>query len=285
MDALAGRTWDAVLDTCGYVPRIVRQSAEALAGSVGRYVFISTISVYADFRTLGQDESAPVATLKDPAVEEVTGETYGPLKVLCEQAVETALPGRALIVRPGFIVGPHDSTDRFTYWPHRIASGGDVLAAGSPAQRVQIIDARDLAAWTLRMVEQGRAGTFNAIGPDDALTLGEILETCRAVSGSDARFVWAGDQFLQDNDAASFLLFPFYLPADTEMPAMMSFRIAKAVEAGLTFRPLAETVRDTLAWNAARPAGTTLDAGLTRERERELLTKLREKNPENFPAA
>ncbi len=272
LDVLKGRTWDAVIDTCGYVPRIVRQSAELLAGSVSRYVFISTISVYSDFKTPGLDESGPLGTLDDPTVEEVSGATYGPLKVLCEQAVEAALPGRALQIRPGFIVGPYDPTDRFTYWPHRINLGGDVLAPGTPSQPVQIIDARDLADWTLAMMEQEAMGFYNATGPDHTLTLGQILETCRTVSGSDARFEWVPDAFLKENDGDSTSLLPFYIPASSDMPGLMTASIAKAVAAGLTFRPLADTVQDTLAWDKTRPADP-LKVGLSPERERELLEK------------
>ncbi len=153
LSALQGRRWDAVIDTCGYLPRAVRASAELLADAVDHYTFISSISVYADFHTPAMDESAPVGTLADETVEEVTGETYGPLKALCEQAAERALPGRVLNIRPGLIVGPHDPTDRFTYWPVRVARGGEVLAPGRPHVPVQVIDGRDLAEWTVRMVE------------------------------------------------------------------------------------------------------------------------------------
>jgi 2'-hydroxyisoflavone reductase len=273
LNVLKDRTWDAVIDTCGYVPRVVTQSAALLAGSVSRYVFISSVSVYSDFSQIGLDESGPLGTLKDPAVEEINGETYGPLKVLCEQAVEEALPGRALIIRPGFIVGPYDPTDRFTYWPRRVNLGGDVLAPGTSSQPVQVIDARDLADWTIRMMEQSATGIYNATGPDYTLTLGEILETCRTVSGSDARFEWVPDAFLKENDADSTRLLPFYIPSSSDSAGMMTASIAKAVAAGLTFRPLADTVRETLAWDRTRPADEPLKVGLSLERERDLLEK------------
>ena len=278
LNVLKGRTWDAFIDTCGYVPRIVRQSAELLADAVERYVFISTISVYADFQTSGITEHSPLGTLEDPSVEEVNGTTYGPLKVQCEQAAEAALPGRALQIRPGFIVGPYDPTDRFTYWPHRIALGGEVLAPGTPSQPVQIIDARDLARWTIALMEQNATGTYNATGPNYWLTLGNILETCRTVSGSDARFKWVPDAFLQDNDAASTSLLPFYIPASSDMPGLMTASIAKAVAARLTFRPLADTVQDTLAWDNTRPADAPRKVGMTPERERELLANYAAQN-------
>ena len=275
LDALAGRSWDAVLDTCGYVPRIVRQSAELLAGSASRYVFISSISVYADTRVPGVDESSPLGTLEDTTTEEIAGDTYGPLKVLCEQAVQTAFPDGALIIRPGFIVGPHDPTDRFTYWPHRVAQGEDVLAPGRPDQPLQVIDARDLAEWMIRLMEQGATGVYNATGPDYPLTLGEVLQTCKSVSGSDARFVWATDEFLKENEADTFTLLPFYLPASSDSAGIMGASIAKAVADGLTFRPLADTINDTLTWDNTRPSDDPRKVGLSRERERELLEKIR----------
>lgn len=275
LDALAGRSWDAVLDTCGYVPRIVRQSAELLSGAVSRYVFVSSISVYADTSRPGVNENSPVGTLDDETTEEIVGDTYGPLKALCEQVVQSVYPEGALIIRPGFIVGPHDPTDRFTYWPHRVAQGEDVLAPGRPDQPVQIIDARDLAEWTIRLLEQGAVGVYNATGPDYPLTLGEVLQTCKAVSGSDARFVWAGDEFLEENGADTFNLLPFYIPEASGANGIMAASIAKAVAAGLTFRPLADTINDTLTWDNARPADLPRRVGISRERERELLEKLR----------
>ena len=275
LDALAGRSWDTVIDTCGYVPRIVRQSAELLSGSVSQYVFISSLSAYADVNAPGVDETSPLGTMADEATEEITGDTYGPLKVLCEQAVQTALPDGALIIRPGFIVGPHDPTDRFTYWPHRIALGGDVLAPGRPDQRVQVIDARDLAEWTIRLIEQGADGVYNATGPDHSLTLGEILQTCKTISGSDARFIWAEDDFLKENQADTFSLLPFYIPASSDQANIMAASIAKAVAAGLTFRPLADTVNDTLTWDNARPSDEPRKVGLSLDREKDLLKKYR----------
>ena len=273
LEILRGRTFDAVLDTCGYVPRIVRQSAALLAETAFRYVFISTISVYAEFATPNQDETAPLGVLSEPNTEEQTGDTYGPLKVGCEQAVQDVFPGRALIIRPGFIVGPYDPTDRFTYWVRRVAVGGDVLAPGTPNQLIQVIDARDLAEWTLQLVEREETGIYNATGPDYALTLGEVLETCRTVSGSDANLTWVPDAFLKANDADSFSLLPFYIPASPDTDGLMTASLAKALGQGLTFRPLADTIADTLAWDKTRPADVLLQVGMTLERERELLDK------------
>jgi 2'-hydroxyisoflavone reductase len=274
LDALKSRQWDAAIDTCGYVPRIVRASATLLADAVAHYTFISTISVYADVTQPGVDERGPVGTLADATVEEITGETYGPLKALCEEAVEAALPGRALIIRPGLIVGPYDPTDRFTYWPVRVARGGEVLAPGRPARAIQVIDGRDLAEWTVRMVEGRRAGIYNADGPDYLLTMGALLDTCREVAGSDARFTWVGDEALLAAGATPWSEVPVWVP-EREAQGFFSIDCGKALAAGLTIRPIAETVRDTLAWHATRPAGP-MKAGMTREREAELLRAVAE---------
>ncbi|MFP5287530.1 MAG: NAD-dependent epimerase/dehydratase family protein [Thermoanaerobaculia bacterium] len=227
--------WDAVIDFCGYVPRQVREAAAEIQADL--YVFISSISVYADFRVRGLTEESPV---KQPArdTEEVTPETYGWLKALCERELQ----GRqALVVRPGILVGPHDYTGRFTYWPWRVAQGGEVLVQGRPGRPLQILDARDLAAWLLTMVEKGRTGTFNATGP--MITMGELLETCREVTGSDATFTWV------DRD----LDLPLWIPE--EKSGFDSIDNRKARAEGLAFRPLADTIRDTLAWVEADPAG------------------------------
>ncbi len=279
LGALRGRRWDAVIDTSGYVPRIVGASAELLADAVEHYTFISSISVYPHFRSIGLDESAPVATLDDPAVEEITGESYGPLKALCEQAVEQALPGRTLVVRPGLIVGPHDYSDRFTYWARRVAQGGELLAPAHPDWHTQIIDVRDLAEWTLRMVEQQQAGVYNATGPDYGLTIGQLLDTCRTVSGSDARFTWVSEEFLAEQVVTPWSELPLWIPqSDPDMLGFSDVSCAKAITAGLAFRELAATARDTLAWASARTdtadsAARALQprAGLAPAREAELL--------------
>lgn len=274
LEALRGRRWDAVIDPSGYLPRLVRASAEFLADAVDRYCFISTISVYEALFTAGMDEAAPVGTLADPGTEEITGESYGPLKVLCEQAVEAALPGRALVIRPGLIVGPNDPTDRFTYWPVRVARGGEVLAPASPASPVQVIDVRDLAEWTLRMVEARQTGTFNATGPAAPLTLGDLLETCRTLSASDARFTWVSEEFIARNDVSEWMDLPLWIAsADQNMAGFQAISIARALGAGLQFRPLETTVRDTLAWHATRPASHEWRAGLAPAREAELLAR------------
>jgi 2'-hydroxyisoflavone reductase len=273
--ALGSRQWDAVIDTCGYLPRVVRASAEYLTGSVKHYTFISTISVYADPPKPGMKESAPVGKLADASVEEISGTTYGPLKALCEQAVETVLPGRSLIIRPGLIVGPHDPSDRFTYWPVRVARGGEVLAPCGPERQTQIIDVRDLADWTLEMVERKAAGIYNATGPANPLTLGSLLDTCREVSGSNASFTWVSDEFLLKNGVTPYTELPLWMPVEEAAWEMVS--IDKALEAGLKFRPLEQTVHDTLAWDRTRPMDEPRRNGLASEREIHLLEKWKQK--------
>lgn len=270
LSALAGRRWVAVIDTSGYVPRVVHASARLLAGAVEHYTFISTISVFADTSAVGIDEDAPLATLDDPTNEEYRGPAYGPLKALCEQAAEQELPGRVLMIRPGLIVGPHDPSDRFTYWPYRVAQGGEVLAPGRPERSVQIIDARDLAEWNLRMVEQRQTGIFNATGPDRTLTMQEVLQTCRDVSGSDARFTWIPDAFLSEAGLSPWIEVPLWIPETPDRAGFYAIDCRRAVAQGLTFRPLADTVRDTLAWDRTRSESFT-SAGLKPEREAEVL--------------
>jgi 2'-hydroxyisoflavone reductase len=269
--ALQGRRFDAVIDTCGYVPRVVRLSAERLTDKADRYCFISSVSAYSDMTTNGLDENGPTGTLEDPMVEEVTGATYGPLKALCEQAAEAAFPGRALNIRPGLIVGPDDPTDRFTYWPHRVAQGGEVLAPGDGTQPVQIIDVRDLAEWTIRLLEDGKSGIYNAVGPETPLTLGEVLETCRTVSGSDARFTWVPEPFLEEREVRQWIELPLWVSASGESGGLNTVSNAKGVADGLTFRQLADTVRDTLSWDAARPQESAWKATLKPDKERAVL--------------
>ncbi len=268
LDALKGRRWDAVIDTCAYIPRHVRMSAELLADSVEHYTFISTISVYEESLPPNSDEDGPLKTLEDETVEEVTGETYGGLKVLCERDVEKIMPGRVLHVRSGLIVGPYDPTDRFPYWVGRVAAGGEVLAPDKPSFPVQVIDARDQAEWIIRMAEARKAGIYNVTGPDRKLTFGEMLETSKTVSGSDATFTWVGEQFLLDHQVTPFGELPLWVPEANS--ALLTINIGKALAAGLKFRPLATTIRDTLDWLRARPPYEPR-AGMKAEREAELL--------------
>jgi 2'-hydroxyisoflavone reductase len=271
MAALAERRWDAVVDTSGYVPRVVGASARLLAERADHLVFVSSVSVYKDWPGVSAiDESFAVSTLKDPSVEEVNGETYGALKALCEREVEAAFADRCAVVRPGLIVGPYDPTNRFTYWPDRVAHGGEVLAPGGPERLTQIIDARDLADWIVTLAEQRVSGVYNATGPNYPLTMGHALEVMREVSGNDARLTWVSDEFLERNEVGAWMELPLWIP-EKEGPGVGDVNCGRALAARLIFRPLEETVRDTLAWRAALPVDAVWPAGLKPERERELL--------------
>ncbi len=278
LDALRGRRWDAVIDTCGFIPRVVGDSARLLADAVDHYTFVSSLSVYPSFATPSLDESAPVGTLEDETVEEVDGATYGPLKVLCERAVESAFPGRSAIVRAGLIVGPRDDIKRFPWWVRRVARGGNVLAPGEPGRHLQVVDARDLGDWMVLLGERRTPGVFNATGPDRVLTMGEFLDEARRVSGSDARFVWASDEFLAEHRVAPWTEMPMYLPAVGDYLHFFDVDVSKAIAAGLRFRPLADTIRDVLDWTETPlPRDFSMaipDPGISAEREAALLGKL-----------
>ncbi len=269
LDALRTGEWDAVVDTSARVPRWVRDSAGLLADRVGHYTFVSSCSVYADTTAAGTDEGSPVLGLGDHTVEEITSpEVYGGLKVLCERAVEEAMPGRAVSVRAGLIVGPYDPTGRFTYWVHRIAAGGEVLVPEPREQPVQLVHARDLADWMLGLAEQRAAGVFNATGPAEPLTMAALVEEIREATGSDARFTWVSERALLDHGVEAWSDLPLWLAPDAnpELANFLAVDVGKASAAGLRFRPLAETVRDTL-----EHAAPSTKAGLDPARERELL--------------
>jgi 2'-hydroxyisoflavone reductase len=288
LDRLSGRAWDAVIDTCGYLPQTVKASAEALKDAANQYVFISSISAYADFSRPDFDETAPVAELNeeqtkraaeiDPQGEltgPVLGEMYGALKVLCERAAETAMPGKVLQVRSGLIVGSFDPTDRFTYWVMRVARGGEVLAPGTPNRFVQLIDARDLSAWIIKMVERNEAGIYNVTGKPFELTMQAMLAEIKNVSGSSAGLTWVSEDFLTSETVAPWSEMPLYLPESSEeMKGFLSVNVDKALQAGLRFRPLRETVEDTLNWRKTK--SDELKAGISSEKEKELLGKWHE---------
>lgn len=269
LDVLKGRRWDAVIDTCGYVPRVVAASAQLLADAAEHYTFVSSGSVYSG-DVINPTEETPVLTLADETVEQVTGETYGALKSLCEKAAEAAMPGRVLNVRSGLIVGPHDPTDRFSYWPCRVARGGEVLAPGKPDARVQVIDGRDLADWIVRMAEARKAGIYNATGPNYRMTLGEVLDAAKVASQSDATFTWIPDEFLVEKQVGGWMEMPLWVP-NGGADGLFSTVIDKAVADGLTFRPIAETVADTIAWDKTRPADREWRAGLKADKEATIL--------------
>ncbi|HNY40176.1 MAG TPA: NAD-dependent epimerase/dehydratase family protein [Bryobacteraceae bacterium] len=265
--ALEGRKWDAVIDNSGYYPRTVAASAKLLAPNVKQYIFISSISAYADNSIEGQDETAKLATTSDPTVEKITEETFGPLKVLCEKATQEALPGRTAIVRPGYIVGPDDPSGRFTYWPVRIDRGGEVLAPGAPTDPLQIIDVRDLGAWLITAVERGAMGVFNTAGP--VQRWGDVLAACQRATTTKHTLTWVPGDWLakQAPDA-----FPIWAPFTGQFKGFHTWKSDRAVKAGLKYRPYAQTVVDTLKWYKAQSEGGRIKlAGPNAEREAELL--------------
>jgi nucleoside-diphosphate-sugar epimerase len=271
LDGLAGRRFDAVVDTYAYFPRQVEAAADALGETTEHYVLISSISVFREPVTPGADESAPFWELAGPEPTSIdSSEAYGALKALCEQTAERRMPGRVLAVRPGLVVGPHDYTDRFTYWPRRIGRGGVVLAAEAD-QPVQLIDARDLASFVAAGVTEGRTGAFNATGPAEPLTMGGLLDAARDVTGTDAEIRWAGDELLLAQGVEPWEELPLWAPrADW---GFLQIDCSKAIGAGLRFRPLAETIADTFHWDAERRADERSDA-MAPERERALLDAL-----------
>ena len=282
---LKDRQWDAVIDTSGYVPRIVRASAELLAANVRQYVFVSSISVYTETTSPGVDETHKVATMPDPGSEAVM-EFYGALKALCEQAVEAVLPGRTTNIRPGLIVGPGDPTDRFTYWPVRVAQGGEVLAPGDPADPVQVIDVRDLADYILTTLERGHTGVYNVNGPAEPMGVGTMLEACKRVSGSDARFTFADADFLEAQQIAPWSDMPVWVPPIGEGIGLTTTSSARAIAKGLTYRPLDDTIKATLDWWATLPPERQgkLRAGITREREAAVLAAWHKQHAPAKPA-
>jgi len=275
--------WDAVIDTSGYLPRVVRASGRTLAERVARYVFVSSISAYGRFPEPGLDETTPTAPDPPAGAEDVLAH-YAELKAACERVVEDALPGRTLIVRPGLIVGPHDPTERFTYWVRRLAAGGRVLAPDAPDQPVQLIDARDLAGWIVRMVEASAIGVYNATGPAAPLTFGPMLERVSAAVGGGAELTWIAEDRLAAAGVQPWDELPLWLDLDRQPDyrGFLAADIGRALSAGLSFRSLEATAGDTLAWVRERPgadpspegAPMPAPAGLSAEREAELLARL-----------
>jgi 2'-hydroxyisoflavone reductase len=280
LDALKNRKWDVVIDNPTSLPVWVRDAAQVLKGNVDRYVFISTISVYSD-NSKPNDETGALAKYEGADAMKETRESliasqyklYGPLKALSEAEAEKWFPGKTLIIRPGLIVGPGDQTDRFTYWPVRIDRGGEVMAPGARPDPVQFIDARDLAEWTIRMVENGETGIYNATGPAKQLGVGDMLEGIKTALKANATFTWVPSEFLEEQKVSPWSDMPVWVPAKGEEGGLSRTSINKALAKGLTFRPLAETARDTLAWFKSQPAErqAKLHAGVTPEREKEVL--------------
>jgi 2'-hydroxyisoflavone reductase len=277
LDVLKGRDWDVVVDNSGYFPRQVQQSAELLKDHAGHYIYVSSISAYADLTPPGIDEDYKLAELKDPNATEITNDNYGGLKAACERIVEQTFGEHQTVVRPSYIVGPGDSSDRFTYWPVRVARGGEMLAPGTPSDPIQFIDARDMAEFMRACVERGIAGRYNLCNPPRAVSIGDLLATSKRVSKSNATFVWASQTFLEQNNALESGEIPIWAPTTGSEAGAALVSSARAVAKGLRFRDLETTVKDTLAWHEQRPAEqkAKLRAGLSVEREAELLKKLK----------
>jgi 2'-hydroxyisoflavone reductase len=280
LDALKGRKWDVVIDIPTTLPVWVRDAAQILKGNVDRYIFISTISVFSDNSKPNMDENGPLAEYKGADAMAETQTTlranmnlYGQLKALSEKEAEKWFPGKALIVRPGLIVGPGDESDRFTYWPVRIEKGGEVLAPGTPNDPVQIIDARDLAEWVIRMAEQGTVGTFNATGPNYKLTMGKMFDEIKGATKSNATFTWADADFLRAQKVRAWSDMPTWVPPRGESLGFSQVNVQKAISKGLTFRSIGDTTKATLEWfhKQTPERQAKLRAGLTPERETAVL--------------
>jgi 2'-hydroxyisoflavone reductase len=275
LSGLRGRKWDLVIDTSSDVPKVVGATGDLLRDAVERYVFVSTISVYATPVPLdGPDETATLARLPAATVpEEMTPETYGAIKALDEQTLERSLPGRLLVIRPGLIVGPGDRSDRFTYWPTRLMEGGEVLAPGAPSDPIQLIDVRDLAEWTIAMGVRGDVGVFNAVGPRVPTGMGELLAACQQGIGSSARLTWVSADFLEQQKVAPWSDMPVWVPSVGEDAGLPRTKATRAVDRGLTFRTLQATAKDTLDWYRSQPPERRAKpkAGLAREREAAVL--------------
>lgn len=273
LESLKGHDWDAVIDDSASIPRWVRQSAGLLKGHAGQYLYTSSMSVYAKPDRPGLDETAPLATIDDPTVEKITAQTYGPLKALCEQEADRAFPDHATIVRPHLIVGPGDPTDRFTYWPVRVDRGGEVLAPGDPTDPVQFIDARDLADWYIHLVENRIYGVFNAVGPASPLSMAGLLYGIRAVTTARVSFTWVNADFLSEQKVSPWSDMPVWIPPQGDFAGFAQFNPKKAIDNGLSYRPLAVTARETLDWFETLPEDrrSKPKTGLTPEREAEVL--------------
>jgi 2'-hydroxyisoflavone reductase len=280
LDALKGRRWDAVIDNTGYIPKFVKMSADLLAPNTGYCLFISSISAYASFAK-PNDEDSPTGVLENLEQEEITNETYGPMKALCEQYTRDAYGARCSIVRPGYIVGPLDPTDRFTYYPVRVARGGEMAVPGTPDDPVQIVDVRDLVRFMLDLTERRVSGNFNAVTPPGELTQGKVVESCKRVSGADTKFTWIDEDWLQQFLKPEELRFAPWNPVRGEEAGASLTGIKRSLAEGLRARSLDETVRDTLAWHETRPAErkAALRSGLTPEREAELLAAWHARKP------
>jgi 2'-hydroxyisoflavone reductase len=285
IDLLKNRKWDAVIDTCGYLPQSVEKSVNILGENIEQYVFISTISVYKDFSKKDFNEDSETLSMSREEADILTKDDdsaimshYGELKALCEQELLKIIANKSLIIRPGLIVGPYDGSDRFTYWVNRVKEGGEILAPGNPDRVVQFIDVRDLAKWTIHMVEKKEFGVFNATGNDKELTMNSVLQSIKRGVSSEAEFVWTNDEFLLENEVGPWIELPLWLPevplSDGKiMSGMLATNTDRALSEGLTFRSVEETAIDTLNWFQKNKSSLTMKAGMSKEKEGLLLEK------------
>ena len=281
LKSLQGRDWDVVVDNSGYTPGQVQLSTDLLRKHSQHYIFISSIAVYENFQDPPIDESHALAPIGDMRTDKLEGENYGPLKVLCEAVVEKAYGNHANIIRPTYIAGPGDFSDRFTYWPLRVSQGGEMLAPGTPDDPIQYIDVRDLADFVRLSAEKRIAGVYNLCTPPRWATMGKLLEASKHVTGADTKFRWASTEFLMEQKAAEPGMWasqeiPIWAAPSGQSLGHGLVASARAEAKGLKYRPLETTIRETLAWQKTRPADKQkLRSGLTPEREAELLGKLR----------
>lgn len=266
LEALKGKHWDIVIDTSGHLPRLVEDSAKILSSATKHYTFISTIGVYQDFYHQNIDESYPTAKLENEKDEVITEKNYGALKAACEEVITRFFPNRNLIVRPGLIVGPLDSTKRFSYWPLRVIEGGEILVPGDPSQPLQFIDVRDLAKWIVSMAELQETGIYNATGPASPFTFQQLLQACQEISTNDSSLTWVSEEFLIKHQVQDWSELPLWLSSERNMPGFLNVSINKALASGLNFRPLYETLEAIL-----ENESKSEKVGLSFEREQHLL--------------
>ncbi|MDM5188954.1 NAD-dependent epimerase/dehydratase family protein [Bacillus sp. DX4.1] len=288
LEVLKGRKWDAAIDTCGFVPRTVGKATSVLAHHISHYTYVSSISVYRDWIPKGITEEYDTPTLSKEKVNDITRDTagpiyneyYGPLKRMCEIEAEKNMPNQVFAVRAGLIVGANDYADRLPYWVKRISEGGTVLAPGNPKSHVQLIDVKDLAMWILYMIERNVTGIYNATGPDAPLTMEQLLQCCKQVTNSDAEFTWASEQFLLENHVAPWTEMPLWLPEEIPLQGEKepwrgsgAISIDKALQTGLSFRSIEETITDIWKWEQLRSKTEERKAGLASDKEQQLLEK------------
>ncbi len=290
---LENRQWDAVIDTCGYLPNVVKKSAELLTNNVSHYTFISSISVYTQFYSSKTSENSPVCKITEDELFQAAkiptdgglnptmyDSFYPGLKASCEKTVEELFPGKTFIPRPGLIVGPYDYEGRFEYWCKRISEGGDVLCPDQLDRRkIKFIDCRDLTKWIVSMIESKETGIYNTTGPEENLTLKMFFDECKRVSGGDAKFIEASDEFLIKSRINSWRDFPYWIPMNDEnFKGVFDVKNDKAILKGLTFRPISETIKDTISWLASKKYSSETKVGLARTQELKLIKRIKKES-------